>query len=104
MTTRYAYTLFELRKRDSRVTHYEIVRQTQVIPAAGGIEALASGLTAWALEFLLPGNREPALYSAELTTLDEDDEPDDYIHTVSICQSGSDQFSVWPDPRRLISA
>nr|CEL15058.1 hypothetical protein [Kibdelosporangium sp. MJ126-NF4] len=73
-------------------------------PGGGGVKELAGGLTAWALDVLLPGDLDSGLYSAEFVTLVDDDEPDQYLYTVSICQNGPDQVSTWPDPHKLLSA
>ncbi|CAM3644561.1 hypothetical protein KIPE111705_18500 [Kibdelosporangium persicum] len=102
MANRFAYTLLDLRKQELDRAYYEIVHQLEVDPADVGLEALAKRLTAWAMEILRAEVVASGMYSAELSTLDEQDEPDTYIYAVTICQNGSDQVVTWPDPRGFI--
>lgn len=102
MSTRYGFTLFDLRKQDLNRAYYEIVHQLEVDPAEFGLEVLAKRLSAWAMEVLRAEDAQLGMYSAELSTLDDQDEPDKYLYAVTICQNGPDQVVTWPDPRGFL--
>lgn len=57
----------------------------KVDPAVDPLEVFAGRLTAWAMEVLKDFDREQGMYSAELSTLDDCDEPDKYIYAVTMC-------------------
>ena len=102
MATRYAYTLFDLHKQGANSMSYELVHQLEVDPSEHGLEVLAGRLTCWAVEVLRDFEPGIGIYSAELSTIDEDGEPDKYVYSVHLCWNGSDQITSWPDPRRFV--
>jgi hypothetical protein len=82
----YAYLLSEVSGGSSRRPSYEIGARIDVDPAHYGMAALVAGLGPWAIERLTRLRWDTGLYYAELTSVDDDGDPDQLV---------SDRYIPW---------
>jgi hypothetical protein len=102
MASRCCYVLFDLYKRGVNEIDYELVEQVEV-DLSRSVEVLAEELAGWALDVI--GRREArfGLYSAELSTLDEEGQADRHVYNVHICWDDQDQSVVLPNRKGVVT-